>query len=160
MPGQILEYVPFDIYSKERGLSPYGDSDVLVVYRDSTPLRTVVVNEYTDRAAELTVTVAFGVEASGEVWRYAVVDESGEARTALTVDDEGAINRVDAPVQPLSVDWDCVICSALCGGLCGLGCAAACIIICGPAIPCTLTCGAICGGLCGGGCVFGCGRYC
>jgi len=142
-----------------RGFTARGSAEVLQVNRAKQWLRTVVLRRYIadDQAQE--AILAYGEEATGAIWTYAIVAGQDRQRYALVVHPGGQVERLEAPAIT-QVDWDCLICNILCGGLCGVGCAAACVIICGPNIACTLICGGMCGGLCGGGCSFGCGRFC
>jgi hypothetical protein len=139
----------------ELGFLPKSHPKVLRAFHDATPVRIVAINEYTTPGSGRRAELAFGVEASGEAWAYALVTE-GTKKGALVVDDTGAMTWIEAPQAPTQ-DWDCIICNALCGGLlCTLGCGAACVVICGGNPYCAVICAGICGTLCSGACTYGC----
>lgn len=130
-----------------RGFTPEDAPQGVVVYHEASPLRTVLAEGFRARASSLRATLAFGVEASGETWAYALASD-GARRGAWIVDDQGAVQWIDPEVTPL-VNWRCFVCLRLCvDGVCGLGCGIACTVVCGGNIVCALVCGVICADVC------------
>ncbi len=150
------DFQRLEAFLRQSGLAASGDGVVVVAKKDGALLRTVAAVPFSGAGAAAAV-LAFGIEAGGQIFAQAIVDERGQ-KVAHTVGVGGVIqtfhrpSNVAADCDPLS----CFICSVLCGGLCGIGCGLACIVICGPNVLCTIVCAGICGGICGGGCAVGC----
>lgn len=86
----------------EQGFLRQSHPQVLRAFHAATLVRTVAVSEYVAPGSERRANLAYGVEASGETWAYAIVTDAAK-KGALIVDDTGAVTWIEAPQAPTRI---------------------------------------------------------